>query len=442
MTTAAMINSIAIPLTDQERTTLGGMSSDLRFILSESSVPEKWQLLLMEQGYSTMTTFGVIADDRAGVRAALIADLHLNAAEANLSAEASTKVRLITTQVLAAWIAVSQRVTDEIRISSDHRMLRLPNMLTRTSVISLRQRYETDHGRVSDSIWPCVGLLERRLEEVEEGVFTAQLLSEIISVEQSTDEQVVIHEAGVNLRVRKAAKSIAMPVTTEDLRNRMKTLAITFIVAAYRHGSRLWLRTANMEVFNLYTEYLLSDQCAMYHLDEQGISVKATWATVLSYELQMRKLVCRAVLYDQKDFGTALREAQEDMACRTRYFITPTAILASASKNSRPPATPPPGGTPPPVPGTPGSKKRKLLERKQLFEARKASKAEAKAAGTPKGKGKGKGQGKRDRVRTPDGRLVCGFWNEPGGCSKEDCTWVHVCSKCFADHPRHQCTVP
>ena len=43
--------------------------------------------------------------------------------------------------------------------------------------------------------------------------------------------------------------------------------------------------------------------------------------------------------------------------------------------------------------------------------------------------------------RTPDNRPICFRYNAKGGCKKgAKCHFTHVCSLCFGQHPRHQCT--
>ena len=68
MATLALINSFTVPLTDGENTALATMDSDLRFLLSENEVPVKIQVRLATGGYKAMSTFAVLADDRAGLR--------------------------------------------------------------------------------------------------------------------------------------------------------------------------------------------------------------------------------------------------------------------------------------------------------------------------------------------------------------------------------------
>ena len=413
------------------------MSSDLRFMLSESDVHDRVLIHLVQCGYKTIPTFGVMADDRPGMRAAIAANV-LDPNTGGLTPAQAFQANLQVNLLLAAWIVANQRMTDEVKASAECKALRLPNMVSRSALIALRVRYENEHGRITDSVFPCAAMIESMLEELEEGSYTARALSEVISVEMAGDESVTITEVGVNVKVRKTPKAIALPCTTEELRTRFKTLSIAYTLASYRHSSRLWLRTATAACFLTYVEYLLSDQVSQFHLDQEGLSVKASWVTVLNYDLAMRKAVCRAILYDGKDFATAINEVVKDINVKERYFTTPTAIISSSVSSSRPSGKgsknlPPIAGAGPASGkgAAMSNKKRKQLERQTWIDSLKAAKVAWKGAG--KGKGKGAGKGGQAR-RTPDGRSICDFYNKPVGCVKDTCQFVHVCNKCYGEH--------
>ena len=105
---------------------------------------------------------------------------------------------------------------------------------------------------------------------------SAQPLSEMISIELSSDETTTLQEFGPNVKVRQTPEAIALPDTTEEFRNRYKTLAFSYILASYKHSTRQWLRTATMDVWLAFTEYILSDEIALYKLDTRGVNIKAS----------------------------------------------------------------------------------------------------------------------------------------------------------------------
>ena len=121
----------------------------------------------------------MLGDDRPSVRALIATDFFLNAQEPNLDADLALQARLLAAQTLAAWLSTDTRATEEAVQSADNGLLRLPNLISRTALTALRTKYELARTRVSDKIYPCASLLEKRMEEVEEGGITAPPLSEV-----------------------------------------------------------------------------------------------------------------------------------------------------------------------------------------------------------------------------------------------------------------------
>jgi hypothetical protein len=134
MTTRAFVATFAVPLTAPESVELETLSSELRFLFNEYEVPLRVQLSLLRAGYSSINTFAVISDDRPGFRTMVAADLALDATEAALPGDAVAKVRLVTTQLVASWMAATQRSEQNTRSSAEQRNLRLPVMLWNSSL--------------------------------------------------------------------------------------------------------------------------------------------------------------------------------------------------------------------------------------------------------------------------------------------------------------------
>ena len=61
-----------------------------------------------------------------------------------------------------------------------------------------------------------------------------------------------------------------------------------------------------------------------------------------------------------------------------------------------------------------------------------------------RGGGKGKGFGKDGRIKktaTKNRSLkVCVAYNKSKGCSRKDCPFAHICSRCGGQHPYHKCS--
>lgn len=232
--TEALIDSLAVAFSDAERADIRRMGADLQFVLAESEVPLRIQHRLYELGYSTLALFSVIADDKAGVRTFCKEQMPLDPATGGLPAPKKAMCLLTTAQIIAAWQTAAQRVTETERVAAESRSQRLPVLVPRVTLLNLRRRYETAHGRTSDSVFPCNSLIEKVFEEMEEGSWTALSLTELISVEKSTDDlsfTEISSSTGV-VKVRKAPKALPMPRSTEDFRNRISTLSILLGVCA------------------------------------------------------------------------------------------------------------------------------------------------------------------------------------------------------------------
>jgi hypothetical protein len=104
---------------------------------------------------------------------------------------------------------------------------------------------------------------------------------------------------------------------------------------------------------------------------------------------------------------------------------------------------------------------KRLLERRRRADNRKAvtrlltgervERTSPSLAAPGKGEGKRKGKkvkgGKRQREdtarcasTTPDGKRICySFNNKATPCDRHKCQFLHVCGRCFKDHPLWQC---
>ena len=434
------MDSINIALTDAEKAEVRQLSSDLQFVLSENEVPLRVQLRLKELGFSNMALFSVLGDDRANVRTFCRDQLPLDPTTQNLSAAKKALCLLHTAQVVATWVMASQRVQEMERTAAETRSQRLPVTMPKVTIIHLRRRFETAHGRVSDNVYPCTSLIEKTMEEIEEGTWSCLPLSDVISCEKGMEEQSFTELTGSTgtIRVRKTPKALPMPKSTEEFRNRMNTLAILMGVCSLKHSNRLWLRTSSMELWRKYTEHVLGEKVLNYKATAQGQDYGVSWEVVLNYEFQMRKLACRKVLYEDKDIATALEEAMTDLQVKEQFFITPMAVGVAASSASS---------------SRQGYNDFNIRKRPLPEPVSKGGKGkDSKGAGKGKydgGKQTNEGTSKKSQsnarrkegktMKTPDGRLICMAYQNAGCSYGSKCRYVHVCSKCYGEHPGNTC---
>ena len=161
----------------------------------------------------------------------------------------------------------------------------------------------------------------------------------------------------------------------------------------------------------------------------------------MSYEYQIRKLVCRKINFDGMDFATALTDAMIDLVIKERYFITPTAYIMAGAKRGVAVAALHPA--PPVTAGAvKGRGKDGALSRKQRLAAKRSASEQPSAVAPVAKAAKGKGKGKGKARKTPDGRIICLAHNTAAGCSFVNCKFLHICTLCYsAEHICLTCTV-
>ena len=132
----------------------------------------------------------------------------------------------------------------------------------------------------------------------------------------------------------------------------------------------------------------------------------------------MVELLVTGVSIDQ-----ALPLSYKDPVVKERFFVTPLAIGAAA--------------------------KRPAASSGEEHQAQRGGKKRSRAQAFPKsapqqGKGRGKGSRRKGQgqcaAETPDGKKICYKFNDQSrGCHVPRCNFLHVCGKCFKDHPLFRC---
>ena len=407
---------------------MASMQPDLMFLLEEKGVTEQDVEKLKAMGITSMSRMSLLEDTRAGARQAIGKVLELDADTPD------GRGRLIA--VLDAWESAQKRVEVQRAQDAEAKMNRLPRTLTKSSYLALRRSAQEVYGEITDKVAPGAALVEMVLEQVEEHALEAIPFTQVFCVEDGEDLKTgaVIDTAGV-VRIRRGRCEVTMPSDTEALRKKLRCWGFAFAYAKLRHPGRAWLKSVSVEVISEYCDYLLGEHVRGLEAKDQHDSVVARpiWALVLSYEFQIRKEMAKLIL-EGADFARALREAWTDPVLKERYFITPLAVSAVSSApraRSRSPR-----GKWAPAPNEKGAGKGGQKGRKNRGAGKGANKGGQKGHN----KGAGKGGAKDWHSSTPDGRSICYAYNNVGENCQGKCNRVHVCRRCFGQHPVHQCS--
>ena len=265
------------------------------------------------------------------------------------------------------------------------------------------------------SLQPSRRLRQRGAKEaeIEAGEFRAKTLGEILSRDEVDPDVLVLHwDAKGHLSVKKGSSYVALPTGPEQLRLRLTVMYNALAMIKLKHPGRNELADISADLFEKYKDYLLGDY--VYGLRSADSSVDASARLRTRYPEVPNKLVSQGGY----KLGEALKKAWKDATIKERHhFISPLSLYGKRTAEA--PPMPPAGAKMPGKGGKKGGKK-----------GAKSTK------GQPTTWQSGKGSS-----RTPDNKPICFRYNAKGGCKKGDkCHFTHVCSLCFGQHPRHQCT--
>eukprot|EP00971_Amphidinium_carterae_P346331 6487712-Amphidinium_carterae.1 len=389
-------------------------ASELKYVFDERSIPVDLQTRIIDAGYISTNLFAAYAETRSELRENLIADFPLDTKVEGLSSAECRERRLNCARLVDAWDVCKRRCDEVVRRQAEQRASRAPITLPKGSLLEMRRAYEEKFEPVDDKVWPSSDLLERRFEEIEENAVQAEPLSSVVPVSDAPSDQLdaVVDSTGA-LRVKRTSHKLPLPGNSEQLRTRLRTLALSFQVARARHPTRAWLATTSESVWRSHVDYVLGDRVFGFEHEYSGMSFRPEWSTVLRYELEIRKLALYKVMLQGIDLAAALLLARQCSETRERYFTTQVALsaVARATKRSIP----------------------------QAADPKKAPRKGAKGS-----KGKGKSQPSRPfhkHALTADKKKICFSYNSVAGCTRQGCQFAHVCTSCLGSHPLPQCGV-
>ena len=250
----------------------------------------------------------------------------------------------------------------------------------------------------------------------------------MVSAEEVTEDVIgAVMDRDGAIPMKKAPRTVARPASSEQLRQRIRILGITFQLAAYKHSSRRWLQTTSMDVWRDHADFILSDDIYGFSNHIGDREVRAPWQVVLSYEFQVRKAACRLIMFDHLDLKAAMAQAARDPLVKEKFFSTPVSLSNPSREGSKRAADE-------------GSNSRQQQPKKKAKGDGRASSSNQSTGGKGGSGAKGGKKGKQiyANTKTPDGRSIC-FRYQDGSCKGKKCSFVHVCATCLGAHPMNEC---
>jgi hypothetical protein len=301
--------------------------------------------------------------------------------------------------VICSWKEVSTKAKRQAEVEAEMNTREWTKPIPTGDYVQLRNAYQQAMGHLEDKVTPAKEYLEKKLQELENGEFRAETLSEVVSKDEvDPDVLVPIFDAKGSLSVKKGSSTVALPSGPEQLRRRLSVMQNCIMMLALKHVNREEIQDVDKDVFDRYKDYLLGDYVwGLSSTDLQGQQIQTPpWSLVLAYEQAIRKRAYVIMIKDRLQLGAALEQAWKCPTVKERHFITPLALYSKRSYGASSSSSPSPG----------------------VWNAKGKGKSKS-----PKGSSKGKGQG-------PSGEKYCYRFNK-GMCKHKGCKFAHICSKCY-----------
>ena len=399
---------------------------------------------------------------------------------------------------VARIVGVFESSKETIAVENHHKAQRLhqdlPPKANPGEVEGLTKLFVTTKFKLAPIMIPSEAYYERKTHELETR-FKAEPLSRVTnSKQEDVNDSRNMSWDNVNGSFKEKGKifAVPMPINAEALRSRLRTMGVCWHYLHMKFPSRSELRTAEVEVFDRYWDWLSGPEVWGLATEKNG-KPEATPALdhVLSYDLCVRKRVAE-LMNEGKDLKAAFTEVTNDQKLMQTQFLNIVQVEIGSAKCR---ACSAPGISEAHAAlavemHTPQARaiedgRSDGLSKSQLDKIRKQAKKEAldaakrqlagvgvaaHVAGTakPAGQGTSKNAVKKRKskavaavadVRRPlplqnggvgDGAVkgkgkgkgngACYAWNDGKPCTNPvACPFKHICSKCGGTHKRPDC---
>ena len=302
-------------------------SSDLRFTLSRNEVTDQLQAAFFNNGITTVQKCSSFFRSETDLIDVLMDSFNTDAAN-------GLEARAQVASVICSWrdTQTKQKRQAEVEAEMDTREWTKP--IPTGDYVNLRNAFMRVYGKIEDKVTPSKEYLEKKLQELENGEFRAENLSEVVSKDEvDPDVMIPIFDAKGSLSVKRGTTSVALPTGPEQLRRRLSVMLHAILMLALKHTNREEIQDVRRDLFERYKDYLLGDYVwGLSSTDLHGNQVQTPpWTLILSYEQAIRKRAYALMITDHVRLGEALEQAWKCPTTKERHFITPLALYSKRS---------------------------------------------------------------------------------------------------------------
>ncbi len=327
---------------EEQQKGLEALNGEIKFLLEEKSVDKELRALVGHFGITDNDTFAAIASDENSLRKLMKEDFRLDA-------EGGIAERVRAAKLVNAWRAARERIQRQTEADAEARAEGRPREIPRLGQISLRRAYEEVHGEVEDDVFPSYAYNNDRIQQLEEGEFKAEALSQVVTYAESREEAPDTELSftmtrSSTVKLTRSRTKVPPPRDAEQLRARYNTMIIHWGVIKLRHPEREVFKHLTDKSWLSVLEYLLGPKVAKYR-SSKGVGI--SWSDLLNYEFEIRRKAMRLVTSRRMTLDDALKAAVADDELRSFHFTLQLCTSGSRDTGrarSRSPRRPSPKG--------------------------------------------------------------------------------------------------
>ena len=397
---------------------MASVSSDLQFLFDREGVAADTQKGIFDAGITTIRQFAALVPDVAALRKCLIEDFGMT--DGNLAG------KVAMSKVVVVWETAKIRAEKSAEAEAECEVRQEPKPVRGSDYARMKEAYEIKYWKLEKNHLPAKRYVERISEVVEKADYRAEPLTEVANKkEDDVDVLRAIWDTSGAIKAVRSYPKVPMPRDPEELRQRVTLLGTAWAFVALSQPNAEIIQGVTPQAWQEYLEYLLGPHCyGLCARNAYGETMAAPpWTLLMSYELEIRRKMAE-LMTEGTPMSKALKTATKDPVVKERYFTTPVA-LASVTGVKR--------------------KADEAFGGQDGWGAKgRGNRAKGKGRGGRGKDGKGKNVGGKGCAnKTPDGKPICYKYNNQNErCVKAKRTFLHVCGRCFKDHPTYSPQCP
>ena len=198
------------------------LDPDFHGLLERKEVSQMVQGRLSNANVKSISRFAALGDNRTDIRTFCTGTVALD--------RAADVVEIAG--VVDTWQASKSRMESRHQAEAEASLASLPSPVNKVEAQDLRQKFEQLHYKLEDKVSPATSTLELIFDQVESGEWKSMSLVQFLSRDDTEAEMMgaTIDKTGT-VKIRKGYGEAKPPKSSEELRQRLKLVGHTYIMA-------------------------------------------------------------------------------------------------------------------------------------------------------------------------------------------------------------------